>query len=167
MALADCSAAFSVYAHLAQCHVTLCLYAFQFTLLSCLLVISTWLLSWICPERSPPRLGKLMEEKGNVSWDNSRTEVGQLSAAGLLSVVSFYCRECSNVTFGLLRLFMGYCVILSIESYLFLLSRAKMTTAPYNYSYIFKYIIIGKWAACFPLHVHCFIKRTIYYINVL
>lgn len=33
------------------------------------------------------------------------------------------------------------------------LFRATMATAPYNYSYIFKYIIIGKWAAldsCLP-----------------
>lgn len=29
----------------------------------------------------------------------------------------------------------------------FLSFRATMATAPYNYSYIFKYIIIGKWAA--------------------
>ena len=29
-------------------------------------------------------------------------------------------------------------------------SRATMATAPYNYSYIFKYIIIGKWAALDP-----------------
>lgn len=162
MALADCRAAVSVYAPLAQCHVTLCLYAFQFTLLSCLLVISTWLLSWICPERSPPRLGKLMEKKGNVSWETIVGLTGRSAERCWIAVrvVSFYCRECS--TFGFLRLFMGYCGILSFESYFFPFSRAKMTTAPYNYSYIFKYIIIGKWAACFPLHVHCFIKRTIY-----
>ncbi len=37
-------------------------------------------------------------------------------------------------------------LLLTQTSPSFLSFRATMATAPYNYSYIFKYIIIGKWA---------------------
>lgn len=109
---------------------------------ACHLYISV-ILNLSCPELSLSRLGALGEEKGNVSSDNSRSAERRLIA---VSVVSFCCYERSIFviffvsTVYLLMCYFKLCIIF------FVLSRAKMTTAPYNYSYIFKYIIIGKWA---------------------
>ncbi len=162
MALADCSAAVSLcsFSSVSRYSVLIWIFVYITVVFACHFYIIILTLSWTLTTAVWQAYGG----KGKcVFRDNSRTWlVGQLRIA--VRLVSFYCRECS--TFNLLWLFMGYCVILSFESYFFLLSRAKMTTAPYNYSYIFKYIIIGKWVASFP-HVHCFIKRTIYNINVL